>query len=200
MSSSKKLFITGCDKTTRWMLPWFTQNFKIYNPDSELKVYDFDMFAPQLDGWFKKPSAMIDASVNANQVCWIDTDCHILSNIEDIFSFIEPNKLAMVEDKPWSKRRGETWHNSGVVAFKSRPNILNAWASAVQANPEVGDQEVLHSLVNGGLRRTIHITSLPREYNTLRLDLLDNTAPANPKIMHWTGPKGKQEIRKMIDE
>ena len=119
MSSSKKLFITGCDKTTRWMLPWFTQNFKIYNPDSELKVYDFDTFAPQLSGWFKKPSAMIDASENADQVCWIDTDCHILSNIEDIFSFIEPNKLAMVEDKPWSKRRGETWHNSGVVAFKS---------------------------------------------------------------------------------
>ena len=106
----------------------------------------------------------------------------------------------MERPAPRGRSQSTDGGKGGVVAFKSRPNILNAWASAVQANPEVGDQEVLHSLVNGGLRRTIHITSLPREYNTLRLDLLDNTAPANPKIMHWTGPKGKQEIRKMIDE
>jgi hypothetical protein len=200
MSSSNTLFITGCDQSTRWMLPWFTQNFKIYNPDSELKVYDFDTFAPDLAGWFKKPTAMIDASKQSSNVCWIDTDCHVLSNLEDIFSFVEPNKIAMVEDVPWSRRRNEKWHNSGVVAFNRRPNILDAWEAAIKANPQVGDQEVLHEVVRGGLRRTIHITDLPREYNTLRLDLLDGTSPANPKIMHWTGKKGKDEIRKMTDE
>jgi phosphatidylethanolamine-binding protein (PEBP) family uncharacterized protein len=45
----------------------------------------------------------------------------------------------------------------------------------------------------------IHISDLPREYNTLRLDLIDNTAPKNIKIMHWTGKKGKDKIRSMMN-
>ena len=48
------------------------------------------------------------------------------------------------------------------------------------------------------LRELTHINELPRIYNTLRLDLLDNTAPPNPKIIHWTGAKGKDKIREMM--
>ena len=44
----------------------------------------------------------------------------------------------------------------------------------------------------------IHITDLPREYNTLRIDFIDGTNPNNPKIVHWTGAKGKEEIKKMM--
>lgn len=204
------LFITGCDSKTEWMLPWFVENFKKHNPDAELVIYDFGMegsLYPEMtkslrgnqdSGWFKKPAAMIAASKLASKVCWLDTDCHVQSNIEDIFDRVEPNKLAMVEDAPWSKRRREKWHNSGVVAFNGQPNILGEWAAAVANNPIQGDQEVLHLLVREGMRRLIHITDLPREYNTLRLDLDDGTAPSQPKIMHWTGPKGKDIIRKLI--
>jgi len=28
--------------------------------------------------------------------------------------------------------------------------------------------------------------------------VLDNTTPKNIKIMHWTGAKGKQEIKRLI--
>jgi len=48
------------------------------------------------------------------------------------------------------------------------------------------------------MRRLIHITDLPRSYNTLRLDLQDLTAPKNIKVMHWTGQKGKEQIRSMM--
>lgn len=195
-----KLFITGCDSTTRWLLPWFTENFYRHNPDAQLKVYDFDTFKPDLKGWFKKPAAMLDAALLSSNVCWLDTDCEVRADLDDIFTYLEPNKLAMVEDVPWSKRRGEKWHNSGVVAFQSYPVILSEWAAATNNNPQVGDQEILHSITREGMRKLIHITDLPRDYNTLRLDLIDNSTPADIKVMHWTGAKGKEKIRSMMND
>jgi hypothetical protein len=194
-----KLFITGCDSTTKWLLPWFQDNFYRHNPDATLKVYNFDTFHPTSKGWFKKPAAMMDASKLAEKVCWLDTDCEVRGNLNGIWNYLEPNKLGMVEDLPWSRRREERWHNSGVVAFQSWPNILSEWAAACDTNPREGDQEILHALIKEGMRRMIHISDLPREYNTLRLDLIDNTAPKNIKIMHWTGQKGKDKIRSMMN-
>ena len=206
-----KLFITGCDHNTEWMLPWFVEGFKKKNPNAELIIFDFGMkggLYPEMrkslrgnqdKGWFKKPKAMLTAASMAHKVCWLDTDCQVLSNLDNIFDYIEPNKLAMVEDTPWSKRRGEKWHNSGVVAFDGAPVILSEWAAAVAQNPKVGDQEVLHSIVKEGMRRLIHITDLPKEYNVLRLDMEDGIS-VTPKITHWTGQKGKDVIRRMMNE
>ncbi len=196
--SYSNLFISGCDKNARWMQKWFERNFKKHNPNADLKIYDFDKEFSESAGWFKKPAAMLDAAKQANKVCWIDIDCHIKDNVEAIFDYTEPNKLCMVEDVPWSKRRGETWHNSGVVAFENNPPILKMWYDMVVQNPSVGDQEVLHEYVRQGMNRLIYIKDLPRQYNTLRLDVLDNTTPKNIKIMHWTGAKGKQEIKRLI--
>jgi len=206
--SYSKLFITGYDSTTKWMWPWFKENFKKHMPDANIHAYNFDEFKAPILGnknWFKKPFAMQDAAKKASAVCWIDSDVEIKANVEDIFDHCEPNKLAMVEDSPWTARKQETWHNSGVVAFNSRPNILDEWAAAISSLPEVtnsmfGDQDVLHHLVKQDMRRRIHITDLPKAYNTLRLDLLDNTAPPELRIkmMHWTGNKGKDQIRSMM--
>ena len=79
-----KLFITGCDKNTRWQLDWFKKNYDKHN-DTSLHVFDFDTFEPGLAGWFKKPAAMIEASKMADQVCWIDTDCEVRDDISKIF-------------------------------------------------------------------------------------------------------------------
>lgn len=203
------LFITGCDVNRQWQLPWFVDNFKKHNPKAELLIYDFGMkensfsnisvkHLSQDKGWFKKPSAMMKASLIADKVCWLDTDCEVRTNIEDIFNYTEPNKLCMVEDVPWSKRRGETWHNSGVVAFQGTPSILGEWATEVSYNPKVGDQEVLHTMLSDPLKRMIHIKDISREYNTLRIDLIDNTAPKNIKVMHWTGVKGNDYIKGLL--
>ena len=211
---SSNLFITGCDSNTQWQLLWFIDNFRQYNPDANLLVYDFGMtegflskveedtksLKSQDKGWFKKPSAMIDASKISSKVCWIDTDCHVQDNIENIFTFTEPEKLCMVEDVPWSKRRQETWHNSGVVVFEGTPIVLSNWATEVAYRPVVGDQEVLHSLVGQNLSRLRYIKDLPRSFNVLRIDVLDGTVPNKIKIMHWTGAKGNDKIREMINE
>ncbi len=198
----KNLFITGYDSSNEWFLSWFLKNFN-ENSDTPLLTYDFDEFEAPTQGvknWFKKPFAMLDAANKASKVCWLDLDMHIKRNIDGIFDLTEPNKLAMVEDVPWSRRRGEKWHNSGVVAFQGKPTILQDWCSEVSLNPIQGDQEVLHSMMTDSLKRMTYIKDLPREYNTLRIDFLDGTNPDKPRIVHWTGQKGKEHIRKIIDE
>jgi hypothetical protein len=129
----------------------------------------------------------------------------VRADLSGIFKQLDTNKLSMVEDEPWSVRKHERWHNSGVVAFEGSPAILSYWAREANVltedrGPMYGDQDILHELVREGLNREIHIRTLPKTWNTLRLDLLDNTAPKDIKIMHWTGGKGKDEIRKQINE
>jgi len=204
------LFITGCDTNTQWQLPWFVENFKKHNPNAELMIYDFGMKDnpyPELSvplkssdkGWFKKPSAMMKSTLVADKVCWLDTDCEIRKNIEDIFDQTEKNKICMAEDTPWTSRRGGKWYNSGVVVYEGTPTILARWATEIAYRPERGDQEVLHAMLDD-MQKFIHIKDLPKKYNTLRLDLIDGSQPKQISVMHWTGQKGNDEIRKQMNE
>ena len=129
----------------------------------------------------------------------------ILDNIETIFDWIEPNRLAMVEDKPWTKRRpdmrGLLYYNSGIVAFNGDPQILHQWAYNVEKNPQQGDQETLHAMMESPLSQRVYITDLPNEYNWLRLQLEhDNQDSNKKKAIHWTGPKGKEKIRSKMKQ
>ena len=211
MTSTKlsKLFITGCDSHTEWMLPWFVETFKKHN-DIPLMIMDFGMegsWYPEMrksvrttdKGWFKKPRAMQIASAFADQVCWLDTDCEVLGDISDIFSYIKPQKLSMVIDQPWSDRRGGTWHNSGVVAYQGVPQVLKDWVEWCAHTPIQGDQETLHVMLDSPLKRMIHIDDLPNKYNVLRIQHIDNTVPEDPLVYHWTGQKGKEHIRKLMN-
>lgn len=206
-----KVFITGCDVNTQWQLPWFVHNFEKHVKNTALRIMDFGMEGdnPFEDitikhmgsdhGWFKKPGAMLAASKLADKVCWLDTDCEVLDNIEDIFDHTNPNKLSMAKDNPWSTRSNQTWHNSGVVVFEGCPPILNQWATAIVSSSARGDQEELHMLVGQNLERMPHIHDLDRSYNTLRLDLIDKSAPKKIKVMHWTGALGNKHIREEMN-
>jgi hypothetical protein len=196
-----KLFITGCDKNTRWMLPWFLENFKKHN-DTPIEVFNFDDTGTE--GWFNKPNAMLAAADMADKVIWLDTDCEVRADLSPMFDKIQKNKLSMVLDRPWTKRRPErgNWYNSGVVGYTGKPPVLTEWHRYITQGltNEVGDQEVLHWMLGGDpLREMVHINELPHIYNTLRLDLIDNTAPKKPHIMHWTGSVGKLKIKDMMD-
>ncbi len=214
--SYDKAFLTGCDKTTEWMLLWFLRNFHKHNKKIPIIVGDFgltlamkerlelagyhtiDMMEKysHLKGWFKKPQVMIDCP--AEQTVWIDTDCEILGNIEGIFNLLVKDKLNMVQDKPWSLRTGQTWHNSGVVGFKGTPEMLEAWETKVRMYQTDGDQEVLHSMFNDDMHREKYINSLPNIFNWLRIQLIDNQDNVHKKVMHWTGYKGKLKIQEIM--
>ena len=209
----ERLIVTGCDTKTEWQLLWFIDTYYSHN-SIQIAVADFGM-SPEMKerirqsnhpalfcymdipvegkGWFGKPQAMLSAP--GKKCFWIDTDCEVLGNLDRMFDHLEPNKLSMAIDKPWLKRRGELWHNSGVVGFMNKPDILKQWAEACKKNPQVGDQEVLHSMLNPITKMT-YIKDLPNKYNWLRLQIEnDNEDSPDKKIMHWTGEKGNDRIR-----
>ena len=217
MSLFDKCFITGCDSKTEWMLPWFIKNYNThintplvfadFGCSSDMLAYVNDNVNTVLDmthlsekGWFKKPATIAKIASLVNSACWIDTDFEILQDMGDVFNYFEPSKLNMVEDLPWSKRRGETWHNSGLVGVSGNPKILNNWVETVRTSPIVGDQEVLHSMLKSPLDRIIYINTLPNEYNWLRLQLFDGHDSNKKRAIHWTGPKGKEEIMRQMEK
>jgi len=215
MTSTKlydKAFITGCDSNNEWQLPWFFENYKKHN-DTPLVFADFgvedieavkphvhavvDLTKVEEKGWFKKPKAIFHCP--AKQKVWLDTDCEIRGNISGIFGLLKPQMLNMIEDKPWAKRRGGVQYNSGVVGVIDKPVILGMWAQWVQEGGEVGDQEVLTANLNP-ITAIKYINSLPNEYNWLRLQIENDNEPAtNARVVHWTGAKGNDRIRSMIN-
>lgn len=211
-----ELFVTGCDHKTEWQLPWFLKNFKKHKNKTKIIVTDFGMSQDMVDkvvkhpcveaimtldtrgkerGWFKKPLAMYH--VPAKKAIWLDTDCQVRANIDNMFSMLKPNMLNMVEDKPWTKRRGEIWYNSGVVGFIGKPTVLAQWCNVVHAQQNIGDQEMLHSMLNP-ITQLANINPLPNEYNVMRLQVEHDNYKGRIKIMHWTGEKGNDTIRSMM--
>ena len=215
MTSTKlydKAFITGCDSNNEWQLPWFFENYKKHN-DTPLVFADFgvedieavkphvhavvDLTKVEERGWFKKPKAIFHCP--AKQKVWLDTDCEIRGNIGGIFGLLKPQMLNIIEDKPWAKRRGGVQYNSGVVGVIDKPVILGMWAQWVQEGGEVGDQEVLTANLNP-ITAIKYINSLPNEYNWLRLQIENDNEPAtNARVVHWTGAKGNDRIRSMMN-
>ncbi len=209
-----KVFLTGSDRATEWMLPWFMKHFKLRGHKNLVfadfgvssKARDFmqnncleiiDLKTNEEKGWFKKPMAMLKCP--SKYTVWVDTDCQFKHNCEEIFNLIKPNKLLMGHDRPWIKRSGEIWHNSGVVGFVDKPIILEKWVEEVRVKPIQGDQETLHYLLDP-LQKLMYIEDLHNMYNVLRLQIDTDGYTGKRKILHWTGYKGKLEIRKMIRE
>lgn len=224
-----RVFITGCDKHTEWMLPWFLKNYNDYNNDPivfcdfgvskemlkwchknfddviENRIFEREKQKFKGPAWWLKPLAICE--VNGHKKVWLDTDCEVLRNISSIFDHLEPNKINLVQDRPWSKRRGEIWHNTGVVGVIGIPTILVDWIMECQkigggftfGDLHKGDQDALHEFIGqDAMRRWSLVHDLPNKYNWLRLQLYDGHDDENKLIIHWTGRKGKDEIRKKI--
>lgn len=213
MKSYDKAFLTGADFNTEWMLPWFFRNYRRHNDTpiifANFGVIDLESIRPHVhaimdltqiseQGWFKKPKAMIHSP--SLKTVWLDSDCEVKDNLDPLFDLLEPRKLNMVEDKPWKKRRGGVQFNSGVVGYIGKPIILKLWSQWIESNPESGDQETLSANMDS-LKQLTYINELPNEYNHLRLQIENDNQPAtNAKIIHWTGAKGKERIRRMMND
>ena len=211
-------FLIGADKETEWMIDWFITTYRNcgnmqkfvfadfgLSPDGRKYVENHPMIIGVMEmenkqpkAWFLKPEAMFFAPVR--KCIWLDMDMEVKEKIDDMFDLLVPNKLCMIEDKPWTKRRGEKWFNSGVVGFIGKPRILREWAlkTANKNHLEVGDQEVLHSMLNP-ITQLTYIHELPNEYNVLRLQVELDNYKGPKKIIHWTGAKGKERIKEIMN-
>jgi len=216
MESTKynNLFVTGCDSKTEWQLQWFLKRYRKHNSTPiafcdfgvttdtrlwALSMFDevYDLPKQQSSGWFYKPRAIRYAPAKAK--VWLDTDIEVLGDLSGIFSLLKPDQLNMCEDKPWIKRRGEMWHNSGTVGVIDTPQILLDWEQQCITKAKQGDQEVLHEMLRGNdILRLKYINTLPQKYNWLRIQLLDGENSPDKLCMHWTGQKGNFEIEKQI--
>lgn len=217
MLDFKDAFVTGCDRHQEWMLVWFLRNYRKHNTtpivfadfgvSDEIKHWvkiNFDDYIPipryPLNGpaWFLKPLSLIETP--SRRKCWIDTDCEVLGDISGIFSHVRPKMLSICRDMPWSIRRKEIWHNTGVVACIDNPTILYNWHDNCRVNTDSirGDQEILHAMMTDPLQVNMFINDLPNKYNWLRLQILDGYDDPHKLIMHHTGPVGKDTIRRLL--
>jgi len=222
------IILTGCDSNTEWQLPWFVDNFKrmCRGTDCKLAIADFGMttdayMMAQIDadyvidfegegGWFNKVRLFNHTHTffgNETKILWMDTDCQIRRCPHNAFSFIEGNKLMVMVDRPWTENGSPwtpqgncgPWYNTGVVGYVGQPLILYPWLRECEKGTHRGDQEALYYILNQdpGARFT-NITEGPATYNMLRLDVAQNRGPDDPIVMHWTGHKGKEEIKRQM--
>jgi|TARA_B100001093_G_scaffold120446_3_gene113221 hypothetical protein len=214
------IFLTGCDRNTEWQLPWFLNNY-FRNNSTPIRVANFGMSEEMLDhlssidvdvyipykvdlvgkdlkGWFKKPRTIYEATYPNKLVCWLDTDCEVVSDISSIFDYYVEDKIGMVQDRPWSKRRPDNgpWYNSGVVLTNRNWNLRN-WVLACEKKPIEGDQQVLHYSMSE-IEKIGVMEPLPHKFNSLRLDYVDGIEVKNPLIIHHTGSRGNDKIRSMM--
>lgn len=215
----QQVFLTGCDSATEWQLPWFINNYMKHN-NTPLWVADFGMSEEMLEhlsiidihvlpsdgttkvkGWFKKPRTIYEAALQADVVCWLDTDCEVTADISSIFKYYQKGKIGMVQDRPWTTRRPDNgpWYNSGVVLTNANLNLKN-WMKLCESDlvrTHAGDQEVLHFSLNE-IEKIGVIEPLPHKFNTLRLDYIDGINIVNPFVIHHTGAKGNAVIRNLM--
>jgi len=205
-TSVKHAFVTGVDKNQQWMLPWWLENIQAYHSVEDIVICDFGMTEdwskwaekhcdqfikfPIRDecSWFYKPLAL--AKANYEKKCWVDLDCEVMENISDIFDYTAPDKIACANDPyhSWGCR----WQ-TGVFAVENNSKLLEVWAHRCINLTNRGDQEILWDIVKDtGMQ---HISQIPDEYNWLRRDVeTQREWRTPPKVIHWTGAKGKEII------
>ena len=204
------MIITGVDHSHEDLLEWWLKNvYKHHNYNVEVGVMDFGM-SPALRGrlednypatfsrpfngtkarkigWFYKVQAVMDCP--SKSVCWLDVDCQILTDISDVFNLVPPGMIGLTRDIV----RGNWWA-TGVIVVNDRPSLLEHWDRRLNADDGIrGDQEALYELV--GNKEHEQIQELPQDYQWLRISLNKGKDSPTKKVIHWTGPRGKQFIR-----
>ena len=213
-----KTFLTGSDHNLQDLLPWWVGCVRKHNPDIHITIADFGLTGSAKDwvkhnanhvivyerhpelAWFYKPQSMIDCPYE--YTCWLDLDCEMLAPVPEIFDFPTEDQMALTHDSVRGNPdhdKGVFWWAVGVNVVKGKPQILKDWARNTTNNKDLrGDQEVLHKMIQVNPQLNDYIVKMPLEYQWLRIDLLNGKDNENKKIVHWTGPLGKQHIRENL--
>ena len=212
-----KTFLVGADHQLQDLLPWWYENVKKHNPDIHITIADFGLTSSAKEwatkhsnvvleyephpksAWFYKPHAMLKSPYE--YTCWLDIDCEVLQQIDDIFNFPTEEKMALTQDVVRGNPdhdSGVYWWATGVNVVKGKPMILKNWAVLTLKGELRGDQEVLHQMINQSPEYQNMIVKMPLEYQWLRISLMNGHDSPNKKVIHWTGPVGKQHIRENL--
>lgn len=204
------MIITGVDQNHEDLVIWWYENVRKYNPNVKVGIWDFGMsqkmrevikgidawlsdpiYHPSNIGWFNKTKAVINTP--SKSVAWLDVDCEVLANIEEIFDLVPPDMIGLTRD--WVR---DNWWATGVIVVNDRPELLEHWNNMLLKTAIRGDQEMLHEIV--GKKEHEQIQELPQDYQWLRISLNKGKDSPTKKIIHWTGPKGKAFIREHLSK
>ena len=205
------MILTGVDSNHEDLLDWWIKTAKKYVKNETIGVWDFGMTPmtrsiiehnhPDIwlsiplekhktSGWFYKLHAVIDAP--EKRVAWLDVDCEILTDISDVFNLVKPDTIGLTRD--WV--RGNWWA-TGVIVVNDSPKLLHEWNSRLNKGDNIrGDQEALEDMISNNTHP--QITELPQEYQWLRISLNQGKDSPTKKVIHWTGPVGREHIRKNL--
>jgi len=203
-------FIIGVDNVQEWMIPWWYDNFVKQNSQYNLSIFNFGMSQKALDycdsiseiidlkdnydsTWFKKPIAIKKIHKRYENIVWVDIDCEIRSDIGKLFNFAQKGFAVTIDTHAWFCRNPQALA-TGVIAVAKSNKVLKKWIEMIEKHSHNfrGDQEVLNDIVLREGRDGI--TIIPSIWQGLRCagDKKGN------KIMHWTGPKGKDIIKQQM--
>tara|TARA_Y100001937_G_scaffold2354_1_gene2911 strand:+ start:7291 stop:7932 length:642 start_codon:yes stop_codon:yes gene_type:complete len=204
------MFITGVDQNHEDLVIWWYENVRRHNPNAKIGIWDFGMskqmreaikgldawvstpiYHPSNIGWFNKTKAVINTP--SNSVAWLDVDCEVLANIEEVFDLVPPGMIGLTRD--WVRAN---WWATGVIVVNDRPELLEHWNNMLLKTAIRGDQEMLYELV--GNKPHEQIQELPQDYQWLRISLNKGKDSPTKKVIHWTGPKGKKFIREHLSK
>ena len=212
-----KTFLTGADYNLQDLLPWWVGCVRKHNPDIHITIADFGLTDSAKDwvkhnvnhvivyerhptlAWFLKPQSMIDCPYE--YTCWLDLDCEMVAPVPEIFDFPTEDKMALTQDVVRGNPdhfTGMFWWAVGVNVIKGKPQILKDWARNTINTDLRGDQEVLYKMIQVNQDYNNQIIKMPLEYQWLRISLANGYDSPNKKIIHWTGPVGKQHIRENL--
>ena len=205
------MILTGVDNRLDYLLDWWLSNATKHHDKERIGVWDLGMnpdtkqemiekypevwFSEDLprhtkSGWFHKLHCVINAP--EKRVAWLDIDCEILTDISDVFDLVPPDTIGLTRDIV----RGNWWA-TGVIVVNDRPNLLNLWDMRLQKNDGVrGDQEALYDMID--TKPHEQIIELPQDYQWLRLSFRKGRDSPTKKVIHWTGPKGKEHIKQHL--
>ena len=204
------MFITGVDQNHEDLVIWWYENVRRHNSNAKIGIWDFGMskqmreaikgldawvstpiYHPSNIGWFNKTKAVINTP--SNSVAWLDVDCEVLANIEEVFDLVPPGMIGLTRD--WVRAN---WWATGVIVVNDRPELLEHWNNMLLKTAIRGDQEMLYELV--GNKPHEQIQELPQDYQWLRISLNKGKDSPTKKVIHWTGPKGKKFIREHLSK
>jgi GR25 family glycosyltransferase involved in LPS biosynthesis len=210
--AQQRTYITGVDSNLQDLLPWWVRNIRKYDKQTHITVADFGMDKQWLEwaeknvnhvlkypkhekcAWFWKPHTLKAAPYEYK--CWIDIDCEVLANCSEIFDLVDGTNIGLTNDPCRSRtNQSEKWYATGVNVVKGEPDLLTKWIKASRNTEQRGDQEVMHELLKDE-ENLKSITEIDMKYQWLRIQLLNGQDNNKKKIIHWTGPAGKEIIRR----
>ncbi len=134
--------------------------------------------------WFCKPWACLKSPFE--ETLWLDLDCEVCGSVEPIFEMLDPQaEMGLC--------RSPSGFSSGVLVFRRQSQLMRQWAEscASQSALEIGDDNVLSSLLNHLSERRSAFQILPERFNWMGAPgsnlLLDLNKPemAEALIIHW---------------